>query len=127
MRSSWPPTPSSCCSTTQRSWTSPARSSTSGLALATKATLARAGSGEECGHRRSETPVARHRDVAAAADEMQVATGDELRGLSEQGRAVEPVVAAGNDEGRRGDRHRAAGQIKAVLSLDGGRHVCPLL
>jgi len=57
---------------------------------------------------------------------MQVAASDELRGLSEQGRAVEPVVAAGDDEGRRSDRHRAVGQIKAVLSLDGGRHVCPV-
>src|SRR5262249_2341369 len=85
-----------------------------------------AGSGEEYGHCRSETPVAHHRDVAAAADEMQMATSDELRSLSEQGQAIEPVVTAGHDEGRRGDRHRAAGQIKAVLSLDNGRHVCPL-
>src|ERR1051326_595382 len=83
-------------------------------------------SGEECGYRRNETPVAGHRDVAAAADEMQAATGDELCGLPEQGWAVEPVVAAGHDEGRCGDRRRATGQIKAVLSLDGGRQVRPL-
>jgi hypothetical protein len=50
------------------------------------------GSAEEGSQVRSELSVAGHRDMAAVADEMQAAAGDELGGLLEQGRAVEPVA-----------------------------------
>ena len=83
-------------------------------------------SSEEYGEGRSEPSVARHRDVTAAGDELEVAARDELRGFLEQGWAVEPVVASGEDEGRRRDWRAARRQIEAVFGLDRSCHVGPV-
>src|SRR5215469_10715038 len=83
-------------------------------------------SGEESGEGRSEPSVARHRNVTAAGDELEVAARDELCGFLEQRRAVEAVVTSGEDKGRRRDWRATRRQIEAIFGLDRSCRVGPV-